>query len=805
MPAVKKTQLYSKLWDSCDDLRGGMDASEYKNYILTLLFMKYVSDKYSDEPFSQVIIPKGGSFQDMLDARNQPDIGERIDKIIERLISQNQTLKGVIDLVSFNDPTKLGSGKEMVDKLSQLLSNFETLNFKKNQANDDDLLGDAYEYLMRKFATESGKSKGQFYTPAEVSRVLAKVVGVGKSCAKSITIYDPACGSGSLLIKAAKEASVNVSIYGQEKETTTAGLAKMNMFLHNFTTAEVRAANTLSEPQYTNDVSSLKQFDYVVVNPPFSLKSWTQGVNCEKDPFGRWSTSLAPPAKNGDYAWLLHVLRSMKETGRAAVILPHGVLFRGNAEETIRRYFIDNGFIEGVVGLPSNLFYGTPIPACIVILDKKNAAHREGIFMIDASTGFVKDGSKNRLRESDIKRIVDTYEGKIEIPKYSRFVPLDEIRSANEYNLNIPRYIDSSAAEVLQNIDAHLRGWIPADDVASFKRYWSAFPSLLHELFHLSSRDGFYELAVSYDAVADTVSSNADFIRMKKEFAVHIERFSNSAERIFMQLKPGFVPESVVDEVSSALFAEFSSSGLVDVYDVYQAFMEKVVEHIRDELYLISDMGYYEACRLADWEVKVDKKGKEKRTGVILGAVIPSDVISAVFFADDEARIAKFSDELEFVSSRMQELSDEDGEDGILSEVAGDKKSVSKSAIVSRLKEAIDKDDESVLRTYLGLIQKSAELSAAIKKNTALLTEKVMAKYGELSDDDGRDVLIKHHWLSPVCRDIAALFDTLVQELEDKIIELAKRYETKLSTLAADVEDNEKKVLADLKRMGFEW
>ncbi len=464
--AIKKSELYSSLWRGCDELRGGMDASQYKDYVLVLLFVKYVSDKYAGQPDALIEVPEGGSFKDMLALKGDKEIGDKLNKIIARLAEAND-LKGVIDVADFNDADKLGKGKEMQDRLSNLVSIFDSpgLNFSNNRAEGDDILGDAYEYLMRHFATESGKSKGQFYTPAEVSRIMAKVIGINATTRQSQTIYDPACGSGSLLLKAADESQTGITIYGQEMDNATAALAKMNMILHDNPTAEIWQDNTLSSPHFKDGNGGLKLHDFVVANPPFSTKAWSNGFDPANDLYERFVDGI-PPDKNGDYAFLLHIIRSLKSTGKGAVILPHGVLFRGNAEGGIRRNIIRRGYIKGIIGLPANLFYGTGIPACIIVLDKENAAGRTGLFMIDASRGFVKDGNKNRLRHQDIHKIVDVFNKQLEIPKFSRMVGVAEIE-ANDYNLNIPRYIDSSEAEDLQDIAAHLKG-------ASLTRMWMA-------------------------------------------------------------------------------------------------------------------------------------------------------------------------------------------------------------------------------------------------------------------------------------------------------------------------------------------
>jgi len=375
--ALKKSQLYSSLWSSCDELRGGMDASQYKDYVLTLLFMKYVTDKYAGQPDALIEVPEGGSFDDMVAVKGDKEIGDKINKTIGRFAEAND-LKDVLKEADFNNEDKLGRGKEMQDRLSSLIGIFDGLDFRANRAEGDDLLGDAYEYLMRHFATESGKSKGQFYTPAEVSRIMARVVGITQATRQDQTIYDPTCGSGSLLLKAADEAPRGVTIYGQEKDLATWSLAKMNMILHGNETAEISRGNTLTMPMYKNPDEGLKIFDFAVANPPFSDKRWTNGLDPDNDEFGRFDFGV-PPTKNGDYAFLLHLIKSLKSKGKGAIILPHGVLFRGHKEASIRRKLIERGLIKGIIGLPPNLFYGTGIPACIIVVDKENAHARTEI------------------------------------------------------------------------------------------------------------------------------------------------------------------------------------------------------------------------------------------------------------------------------------------------------------------------------------------------------------------------------------------------------------------------------------------
>lgn len=359
---------------------------------------------------------------------------------------------------------------------------------------------------MRHFATESGKSKGQFYTPSEVSRVLSKIIGINKNnSTASTTIYDPTCGSGSLLIKAGEEAEKSVTLFGQEMDIATVALASMNMVLHNQAQNlhGIKQGNTISDPKFLKIDGTIETFDYAVANPPFSFSSWTNGLIDDKtkavaDKYNRFAGFGTPPDKNGDYAFLLHIIKSLKTKGKGAIILPHGVLFRGGAEGEIRKNLINKGYIKGIIGLPANLFYGTGIPACIIVVDKEDAEKRKGIFMIDAGKEFMKDGNKNRLREQDIHKIVDVFNKQLELPKYSRIVLLEEISDAkNDYNLNIPRYIDSQEAEDIQDIEAHLLGDIPNADIEALEKYWSVYPTLKKVLFTNSKRKQYCKLKIA--------------------------------------------------------------------------------------------------------------------------------------------------------------------------------------------------------------------------------------------------------------------------------------------------------------------
>ncbi len=596
--ALKKSDLYSSLWASCDELRGGMDASQYKDYVLFMLFIKYISDKYADSTdfAPPVTIPKGASFKDMIALKGTSDIGDKINtQIIQPLIDANARLARS-DFPDFNDPNKLGEGQALVDRLTNLVGIFQKpdLDFSKNRAEHDDILGDAYEYLMRHFATESGKSKGQFYTPSEVSRIIAQVIGIAPHNAKaSTTAYDPTCGSGSLLLKVAAQAGKHITLEGQEKDVTTAGLARMNMILHDFPTASILSGNTLAAPKF-KDGEQLRTYDYVVANPPFSDKTWGTGLLPRDDKFQRFAWG-EPPAKQGDYAYLLHILRSMKGKGKAACILPHGVLFRGNAEAVIRAQLVRSGYLKGIIGLPANLFYGTGIPACILVLDKENAPTRKGVFLIDASKHFIKDGNKNRLREQDIHKIVDTFVKQLDTPGYARLVDFDEIKK-HDFNLNLPRYIDGTEAEDVQDIDGHLRGGIPLRDVEALARYWTVCPNLQRALFK-KSRAGYVALAVDKAAIKTTIYEHPEFKAFVAGSNTHFDAWRAAGVKSLKNLKPGCHPKQVIAEHSEGLLRHFDGRPLIDAYDIYQHLMNYWAATMQDDCYQIAADGWVQGVQ----------------------------------------------------------------------------------------------------------------------------------------------------------------------------------------------------------------
>lgn len=831
--AIKKSDLYSSIWASCDELRGGMDASQYKDYVLFMLFIKYVSDKYADydgfEP--PIVIPKGASFKDMVALTGDPDIGNKINtQIIQPLIDANTRLARA-DFPDFNDPNKLGDGDARKDRLGNLIAIFNdpALDFSANRAEHDDILGDAYEYLMRHFATQSGKSKGQFYTPAEVSRVIAKVIGISpENTVASTTAYDPTCGSGSLLLKIAAESGKHITLEGQEKDSTTAGLARMNMILHDFPTANIASGGegTLVKPRFL-DGEQLRTYDYVVANPPFSDKTWSTGLALGESGNGdghKRFTWGVPPKKQGDYAYLLHIIRSMKSTGKAACILPHGVLFRGAAEAVIREKLVRSGILKGIIGLPANLFYGTGIPACILVLDKENAAARRGVFLIDASKGFRKDGPKNRLRDQDIHRIVDMFGRQDEgDPRYARMVAFDEIADAkNAFNLNLPRYIDSTEPEDMQDIDAHLRGGIPERDLDAFADDWKVMPGLRAALLQPFTRPGYSQLRLPAAEVKAAIFGHPEFTAFHGSVTATFDRWKRANTPYLKGYAKDGHPKALIETVSESLLADFRSAPLLDAYDVYQHLMDYWAGTMQDDAYLIAAVGWTEGAQPREirqvknkenklvWPEPHDfKRGKRR----FKSDLIPAALVIDRYFAPERDAIAALESEFAAVEQQLDEKRDEgSGEEGLLAEVIegeGDKQKITPKVLKARLKTIVKDPDyaeeRQALEDYSALLDQQAETKTRLKAAQEAMEKKLDAKYPKLSEDEIKTMVVDDKWLVTLGAAVQGELDRVSQTLTGRIRQLAERYATPLPQLTDQVAALAARVDGHLKKMGAVW
>ena len=838
--AIKKSELYSSLWASCDALRGGMDASQYKDYVLVMLFVKYVSDKYAGEKYAPITIPKGASFADMVALKGKSDIGDQINK---KILAPLATANDLTAFADFNDDKLLGSGKEMVDRLTDLIIIFENpaLNFSKNQAEGDDILGDAYEYLMRHFATESGKSKGQFYTPAEVSRIMAQIIGIHEANTTSnTTVYDPTCGSGSLLLKVGASAESKVTLYGQEKDSATSTLAYLNMVLHDYAShSEIKQGNTLANPRFKTEHGELKTFDFVVANPPFSDKRWSTGLDPLNDPYDRFKHFGIPPSKQGDYAYLLHIIRSLKSKGKGACILPHGVLFRGNAEAEIRKNLIRKGFIKGIIGLPTNLFYGTGIPACILVLDKENAHNRKGIFMIDASGGFIKDGNKNKLRAQDIHKIVDVFNRRQEIDKYSRMVSVEEIENKNDFNLNIPRYIDNSEPEDIQDIEGHLRGGIPVRDIDALQGYWDICPSLRGTLLE-NNRSGYVDLAIDKQTIKTTIFEHPEFTAYMGDMETHFVRWQKRTAKELKNLDKKCRPKVIIKQLSENVLTHYKNKPLIETYDVYQHMMDYWDETMQDDCYQISADGWVTKTKRVYEKAKSGKKkGQDIDKGWICD-LVPKELIVARYFISEQQAILAMETERETALSRINELEEEHvSEDDLLSEAKTDKGKFTLGSVKAQIKlifteledeifkkfDIADKNDKEAISRIVGdfvdsmpelmayldlldildLMTNAADLKKKIASVETDLDQLAYDKYPELSEAEIKALVVDDKWLSAIDKAVHGEMNRINQALTVRVKELAERYETPLPKQSENVVVLEAKVNTHLEAMGFVW
>ena len=817
--AIKKSELYSSLWESCNELRGGMDASQYKDYVLTMLFVKYVSDKYAGDPNSLIEVPEGASFDDMVKLKGQTDIGDRINKEILRPLFAANDLEGSMEIADFNDDDKLGEGKEKVDRLSQLIAIFEmpSLNFKANRAEDDDILGDAYEYLMQHFAKDSGKSKGQFYTPSEVSRILSKVIDVEKADKPSYTAYDPTCGSGSLLLKVANEAPNGLSLYGQEKDIATKGLAIMNMWLHGYAAeSKIAGKNSISDPQF-KEGNKLKRFDFVVANPPFSVKSWSNGIVPMDDEYDRFQGFGVPPDKNGDYAFLLHILASMKSTGKGAVILPHGVLFRGNAEAAIRQNILERKWVKGIIGLPANLFYGTGIPACIFVIDKENAENREGVFMIDASKGYIKDGNKNRLREQDLHKIVDAFNKQWEIEKYARLVSFEEIEK-NEYNLNIPRYIDTQESEDKQDLNAHLNGGIPKQDIDELSEYWKVYPNIRAELFQ-PLRDNYVELSIPKEDIKNHILNHRDFITYNEKINLTFDSFKKDNLKRLNEIDEETSPKDFIHDLSEDLLLKYANKPLMNHYEIFQHLMNYWAETMKDDVYLLIEDGWVAKTKRI---IEKNKSGKEVDKGWTCD-LIPKQLVINRYLKAEAQKLSDLEADAESIQSELSSLEEEHSSEG---STFGELDKINKANVQKLIKElkadvpskpamAAEPDSSDygqeerepleIAEEWLALYNKHNKLKKAIKLQAIELDNKTLQQYGQLTENDIRQLVIEDKWLTQLQNDIQSEIDAISQHLTTRIKELAERYENKLSEIDQSVIEAENKVMKHLEKMGLVW
>lgn len=602
----------------------------------------------------------------------------------------------------------------------------------------------------------------------------------------------------------AEESPKGLTIYGQEMDIATKSLSVMNMWLHGFPEATIAGKNTIASPQFKETNGSLKRFDFVVANPPFSTKSWSNGISPMNDEFNRFKEYGVPPDKNGDYAFLLHIIASLKSTGKGAVILPHGVLFRGGAEGEIRKNIIQRKLIKGIIGLPANLFYGTGIPACIIIIDKENADSRNGVFMIDASKGFIKDGNKNRLREQDIHLVVDVFNNQKELDKYARFVPFEEIEK-NEFNLNIPRYIDTQEAEDIQDLNAHLNGGIPNRDIEGLNAYWEVYPSMKKVLFE-PLRDGYAKLKVEGTAVKETIYAHPEFIKYSKELDGVFDAWKQAVTKSLLGIKKESSPKKLVYQLAEDLLAQYENKPLIDRYDIYQHLMNYWNETMKDDVYMLIEEGWTAKVRRI---IEKNNKGKEVDKGWTCD-LLPKSIIIDNYFADKLAALQQLEATLESTLAEITGHEEEHaGEEGLLADATNDNGKLTKATVAKRLKEikndASEKEAVQLLQSIEKLFEQQAALGKQIKDQTTELDNFTLKQYDKLTEAEVKDLVIEKKWMHSLSASIQGEIDAISLRLTARIKELGERYDDTLGTIDTSVKELEEKVNAHLKKMGLVW
>ncbi|MFI3276772.1 N-6 DNA methylase, partial [Vibrio sp.] len=602
-------------------------------------------------------------------------------------------------------------------------------------------------------------------------------------------------------------------------------LARMNMILHNNATAKIWKGNTLADPQWKDAADKLKTFDFSVANPPFSNKNWTSGLNPKDDLFKRfvWGT---PPEKNGDYTFLLHILTSLKSTGKGAVILPHGVLFRGNAESDIRENLIKQGYIKGIIGLPANLFYGTGIPACIIVIDKEHAQKAvadldengdskmqgRSIFMIDASKGFIKDGNKNRLRSQDIHKIVDVFNKGLELERFSRLVSVDEI-AKNDYNLNIPRYIDSSEPEDLHDLSAHLKGGIPNKDIDALEHFWQVFPNIRATLFGekqgQAAREGYSHGLVEASKVKSSILAHQEF----KDFANRsLLPFTAWAKQVQLsEIKQGDSPKELIHEISEQLLTGYANSELLSKYDIYQILMDYWADTLQDDVYVLVQDDWIAGKVLRELVAVKGEKLKETPDLIIAkkkykAELIPPSLMVARYFADKQQAIDELQAKQDAATQALESYLEEQGaEDGLLVEAINDKDKITKASVAARTKLATDSEELAALKQATKLFNADAAAKKAVKTAIEALDLAVFNQYPKLSIDEVKVLIAEDKWHATLQTNIVAEIERVTQQMANRVKQLEERYSAPLPTLTKSVDDLSDKVANHLKAMGLEW
>lgn len=832
---MNKQQLANKIWESANKMRSKIEANEYKDYILGFIFYKYLSDKevkflkdegYDDELLKTVLeedeetveyiqknigyfIGYNDLFSTWLDMGKDFSVDNVTTALsaFSRLISN--THKKVFDKVFDTLETglsKLGDTSGARTKaISGLLQLIKDIPMDGKQ--DYDVLGFVYEYLIEKFASNAGKKAGEFYTPHEVSVLMSEIVANHLKGKDEIKIYDPTSGSGSLLINIGKSVSKyvtnsdNIKYYAQELKENTYNLTRMNLVMRGIKPSNIttRCGDTLEEDwPYFDDSNPSETYeplyvDAVVSNPPYS-QSWDP---TDKESNPRYAEYGVAPKGKADYAFLLHDLYHVRSEGIMTIVLPHGVLFRGGDEGKIRRNLIEKNKIDTIIGLPANIFFGTGIPTIIMIL--KQMRDNNDVLIIDASKGFVKEGKNNKLRASDIKRIVDTIAARVSIQKFSKVVSRDEIRQ-NDYNLNIPRYVDSSESAETWDIYASMFGGIPVNEIDNLADYWNAFPNLRSALFKPSDTP---YLQLACDNIKSAIYNNEDVNSFEQAYKL---AFNGFEDYLCIELIENAVSVEISKEetaISENIFARLADVQLVDKYEAYQL-LDDEWGKIAVDLEIIQTEGF-EATKKVDPNIVIKKKdGKEQETQEgWVGHIIPFELVQTTILSDDYNALKEKENRLAEIPSEYDEIIDsmtEDEKQNCENQLNDDNTAFVVKEISKKIK-ALKSEPESAQTRELieklsrveAISKEEKDLKAKIKTKTAQLHAKTKETIEGLSDEQVKE-LLKIKWIKSLVDNLYSIPYAIVNGLVTKITSIAEKYETTYFDIEAEISKTEKEL-----------
>ena len=841
-------EIKKRLWDGATELRGSMDASRYKDYMLGLMFYKFLSDK-TLETFRNTAGLGRISESDLVEeyTQNREDLGEELDKMIQQVLGyfvapeylyqkwikdintgdfevqkvtdslnsfektiavtgESDDFKGLFSSSTLDlTDTALGSNlNERSKNIKALINLFADLDMVALQKSD--VLGDAYEYLIGQFAMESGKKAGEFYTPRQVSEVMAQIVAKTSNIQ---SIYDPTVGSGSLLLTVgkhlSKEAQKDLFYYGQEKNTATYNLTRMNLLLHGVRPEKmtVRNADTLAHdwPEDPSRPNVGVQFDAVVMNPPYSLKDWNKAGLKISDPRFEIAGTL-PPDSKGDFAFLLHGLFHLGTNGTMAIVLPHGVLFRGGSEGDIRQRLLEKNQIDTIIGLPSGMFTNTGIPVIVMVL-KKNRPVGEPVLIIDASRGFVKVGKQNVLQEKDIAKIVDTYSSRNEIEGYSHLATHEEI-IANEWNMNIPRYVEADNDEIAQDVDAHLYGGIPKSNIDELLVLNKSVPEVINSSFEVL-REGYLMLNKSMEQLTEEVINAPQVLAKNDELRKIAESFVAKYWDILRQVNLDSDLASLMSEMLSEIKEEVSCIEFVDAYSAYQIVAEIWKDSLTKDSELIAASDFYTIGRTREPNTVTKGSGKNKRQEQDgwIGMLVPNELIAKRLFASEQ-------EEIEALKNKAQEIDSELSE---LVEAAKVEDSEEYEALYESLKKNEDDEPQDVfeaktikaelkraekgtsefewLKRVEKLLADKSSTNKSVKEKEKQLKEAVESKIENLTNEE-IDTLVFEKWFAGTVDALVGLVEKPLRAELSTIALLENRYAQTFNEIDAQVSELEK-------------